>query len=178
MKLNCLNTAVSLLLSVASIGAIAQPQITREQVKAELREAIRTGHIADGEDGRTRYERNPSAYPAHAVVVGKTRDEVKAELFEAIRTGDITDGSYEGLTRYERYPGAYPAHTVVAGKTRDQVKAELAEAIRTGDIALGESSLKLNEQHPGRYPKAASPTLPSQASVHAAGPLVQNPQLR
>ena len=42
---------------------------------------------------------------------------------------------------------------VFAGVTRKQVKAELAEAIRTGDImAGGESSLKLNELHPNRYP--------------------------
>lgn len=46
-------------------------------------------------------------------------------------------------------------------KTRAQVRAELAEAIRTGDIVVGESSLKLNERHPHRYPafpKAAGKT--------------------
>jgi hypothetical protein len=92
MKLNRTTTALSLLLSVLSVGAIAQPQVTREQVKAELREAIRTGDISDGYESLTRYERNPGAYPAHAAVAGKTRDEVKAELAEAIRTGDIVVG--------------------------------------------------------------------------------------
>jgi ribosomal protein L30E len=177
MKLNRSTVALSLLLSVLSIGATAQPQITREQVKAELREAIRTGDIGDGYEGLTRYERNPSAYPARPVVVGKSRDQVKAELREAIRTGDIIDG-YESLTRYERNPGAYPAHTVVAGKTRDEVKAELTEAIRTGDIVVGESSLKLNELRPGRYPKASSTTQPGEAPVHAAGQAPQSLRMR
>ncbi len=40
-------------------------------------------------------------------------------------------------------------------KTRAEVKAELAEAIRTGDIVVGESSLKLNELFPHRYPAAS-----------------------
>ena len=40
-------------------------------------------------------------------------------------------------------------------KTRAEVKAELAEAIRTGDIVVGESSLKLNERFPHRYPAAS-----------------------
>jgi len=176
MKLNRTITA-SLLLSVLSVGAIAQPQITREQVKAELREAIRTGDIIDGYLGLTRYERNPSAYPARPVVAGKTRDQVKAELREAIRIGDITDG-YEGLTRYERNPSAYPARTVVAGRTRDEVKAELAEAIRTGDIVVGESSLKLNEQHPGRYPKAHALTRTNEALAHATSKTPETSQMR
>ena len=43
-----------------------------------------------------------------------------------------------------------------SGKSRAQVQAELAEAIRTGDIiAVGESSLKLNELYPHRYPAVA-----------------------
>jgi len=167
----------SLLLSVLSVGAIAHPQITRELVKAELVEAIRTGDIIDGEGGLTRYERNPSAYPARAVAAGKTRDQVKAELREAIRIGDITDG-YEGLTRYERNPSAYPARTLVAGKTRDEVKAELAEAIRTGDIVVGESSLKLNEQHPGRYPKAHALTRTNEALAHATSKTPETSHMR
>jgi ribosomal protein L30E len=176
MKFNRTITA-SLLLSVLSVGAIAQPQITREQVKAELQEAIRTGDIIEGEGSLTRYERNPSAYPARPVVVGKTRDQVKAELREAIRTGDIVDG-YEGLTRYERNPSAYPARTLVAGKTRDEVKAELAEAIRTGDIVFGESSLKLNEQQPGRYLKAPAVARTDEPAAHAANKAPETSQLR
>ena len=167
----------SLLLSVLNVGAIAQPQITREQVKAELREAIRTGDIIEGEAGLTRYERNPSAYPARPVVAGKTRDQVKAELREAIRTGDIVDG-YEGLTRYERNPSAYPARTVVAGRTREEVKAELAEAIRAGDMVVGESSLKLNEQFPGRYPKAPALARTKEDPAHVASGAPQASQLR
>lgn len=176
MKFNRTLTS-ALLLSAFSAGAIAQPLITREQVQAELREAIRTGSIVDGEDGLTRYERNPSAYPARPVVVGKTNEQVKIELREAIRTGDIVDGE-EGLTRFERNPSAYPARTAFAGKTRDAVKAELAEAIRTGDMVVGESSLKLNEQYPGRYPKANAVAQSGEASTHVAGQTPVNSGIR
>jgi hypothetical protein len=108
MKLNR-TTTLSVLLGALSFGAIAQPQppLTREQVQAELREAIRTGDIIDGYESRSRYERNPSAYPARPVVAGKTRDEVKAELAEAIRTGDIIYGE-TSMKLSERYPGTYP----------------------------------------------------------------------
>ncbi len=36
--------------------------------------------------------------------------------------------------------------------TREQVKADLAAAVLSGDIATGQSSLKLNELYPSRYP--------------------------
>jgi ribosomal protein L30E len=168
MKLNR-TTTLSVLLGALSFGAMAQsqPPLTREQVQAELREAIRTGDIIEGYSGLTRYELNPSAYPARPVVAGKTREQVNAELREAIRTGDIVDG-YESRSRYERNPGAYPARPVVAGKTRDEVKAELAEAVRTGDIIYGETSMKLSERYPGTYPKAKTLAQPNDAAVHAA----------
>ena len=55
-----------------------------------------------------------------------------------------------------------------APKTRAQVQAELLEAQRTGDIlAYGNSSKKLNELYPGRYPaKPAAPGL-ARAEVKA-----------
>lgn len=41
-----------------------------------------------------------------------------------------------------------------ASNTREQVRAELLEAQRTGDIiSAGETSQKLNELYPNRYPK-------------------------
>jgi ribosomal protein L30E len=133
MKLHRTLTS-ALLLGVLSAGAIAQPQVTREQVKAELREAIRSGDIIDG---------------------------------------------YESLSRYERNPSAYLARTAVAGKTRDDVKAELAEAIRTGEMAAGgESSLKLNEQYPGHYPKAKAVARAGAAPTHAAGQSPGDSRLR
>ncbi len=58
---------------------------TREQVKAELAEAIRTGDIEYGERGQKLNELFPGRYPAKPAVQGKTR----AELAEAIRTGQL-----------------------------------------------------------------------------------------
>lgn len=170
MKPNRTITTLPLLLSVIGFSAMAQPPITREQVQFELREAIRTGDIIEGDSSLTRYELNPGRYPAHPTVVGKTREQVQAELRDAIRTGDIIEGD-AGLTRYERNPGAYPVRPVAAGKTRGEVRAEFAEALRTGDVESGESSLKLNEQFPGRYLKvrAVNPISEAAAPIVLAG---------
>ena len=62
---------------------------TREQVKAELAEAIRTGDIVHCESGHKLNELFPGQYPAKPAVQGKTREQVKAELAEAIRTGQL-----------------------------------------------------------------------------------------
>ena len=63
---------------------------TREQVRAELMEAIRTGNMpANDETGRMLNEVNPSAYPPKPVVPCKTREQVRAELDEAKRTGNM-----------------------------------------------------------------------------------------
>jgi hypothetical protein len=58
------------------------------------------------------WQLNPSAFPAHTQVAGKTRDEVLAELAEAIRTGDIIGNAATGLTLREEFPQRY------AGKAR------------------------------------------------------------
>ena len=84
---------------------------TREQVKAELAEAQRTGDfIADFETGRKAYEIWPDQYPLHPTFKGKTRDQVKAELAEARRTGDFIANWESGQKAYELYPTQYPAH--------------------------------------------------------------------
>jgi len=151
-------TAITLAAAAFSAGQVfaadANAPKTREQVKAELTEAIRTGDIvADAEGGRKANEINPSLYPVKAVVQGKTREEVKAELAEAIRTGDIVAGVESGLKANEINPSLFPAKPLVQGKSRDEVKAELAEAIRTGDILAGGegSNQKLNQLDPVRY---------------------------
>ncbi len=147
-------SAGRVLATVALMGAasLAQAQgLTREQVKAELAEAIRTGDFVVGEQGMKAYEQWPGMYPARPVAIGKTRDEVKIELAEAIRNGDMIEGE-QGRTAYEMAPHRYPARPVVAGKTRDQVQAELAEAIRLGDAPLhGEDGLSPAERHPQRF---------------------------
>jgi len=64
---------------------------TRDQVRAELVEAQRTGDIqAFGDSGKKLNELYPSQYPAKAVAQGKTREQVRAELAQAQRSGEFT----------------------------------------------------------------------------------------
>jgi len=82
---------------------------TREQVKAELAEAIRTGDIlANDESGRKLNEVFPSQYDAQQAAGSKTRQQVKAELAEAIRTGDLLAGGDSGKKLNELFPHSYP----------------------------------------------------------------------
>lgn len=151
-------------LAIAAIGiattlSATAMGLTREQVQAELREAIRMGDLIVGEHGQTLREMYPSRYPARPVEVGKTRAQVRAELAEAIRTGDMVADADSGLKFNEINPSLYPAIASQPGKTRAQVRAELQEAIRTGDIlAGGEQGLKLNELFPHRYPRPTQTT--------------------
>lgn len=63
---------------------------TRDQVRAELVEAQRTGDIqAYNDSGKNLNELYPSQYPAKAVVQGKTREQVLAELVQAQRSGEF-----------------------------------------------------------------------------------------
>lgn len=153
--MNLTRTLGSLLL-LATFGTHANAQLTREQVKAELAEAIRSGDMpAGGESDLKLNQLSPARYPAKPSVAGKTREQVRAELAEALRAGDMVAGGESGLKLNELNPARYPAKTRYAGKTREQVKAELAEAIRTGDMpAGGESGLMLYEMYPQRYAKA------------------------
>ena len=89
-------TLSALILSVLALSAghaLAQDPSgtkTREQVRAELMEAIRTGNIpANDESGRMLNEVNPSAYPPKVEAPCKTREQVRAELAEARRTGNM-----------------------------------------------------------------------------------------
>ena len=72
-----------------ALAADASAPKTREQVKAELAEAVRTGNIIGNEQGQKLNEIYPGRYPAQAATAGKTREQVKAELAEAVRTGNI-----------------------------------------------------------------------------------------
>ena len=154
--MKALQTSLALVLaSTFAMGAAhAQSPLTREQVKAEYDEAVRTGDIlAPGDSGMKLNEMYPNRYPK-AVVGGKTRAQVVAEYEAAVRSGDILAPGDSGMKENERYPQRYPAAQVVAGKTREQVRAEYDEAVRTGDIlAPGDGGLKLNEEFPQRYAK-------------------------
>jgi len=61
-----------------------------------------------------------------------------------------------GQPRYDQTIGVNPPTAFASSKTVQQVRIELAEAQRTGDILAnrggGDSTAKLNQLYPGRYP--------------------------
>lgn len=153
--------AVTIALALATLGAtyanaadLSATGKTREQVRAELSAAQRSGDIAYGETGAKLNELFPGQYPVQPASQGLTRDQVKAELFAAQRNGDTIAYGEIGAKRNELFPGQYPAKLVNQGVTRDQIKMELFDALRSGDaLANGETGVKLNELFPSRYSK-------------------------
>ena len=67
-----------------AIAADNQAGKTREQVRAELAEAVRTGDMpAISMTSQKLNELYPNQYPAKPLVTGKTREQVQAELQQA-----------------------------------------------------------------------------------------------
>lgn len=128
----------------ASTSLMAQtpPGKTREQVRQELMEAVRTGNIpCNDESGRLMREVYPSRYPQPPAVEAKTREQVKQELEEAIRTGSIQCNNESGnYTAREINPSRYPPAPANPGKTREAVREELRDAIRTGTMPKASES--------------------------------------
>ena len=88
---------IALTLSTLAAGYASAADVgkTRDQVRAELVEAQRTGDIlAQGNSGKKLNELYPSQYPAKAVVQGNTRAQVLAELAEAKRSGEFEINSH------------------------------------------------------------------------------------
>lgn len=109
-------TAVTLAVAALSTGHALAADVSgpksRDQVRAELAEAQRTGHIlADGETGQMLKDLYPHRYPAAAATQAHTREQVRAELAEAQRTGNIVAGGESGKKLNELYPNRYPAAT-------------------------------------------------------------------
>lgn len=149
---------LALAVLAGSFAITAHAGLTREQVKAELMEAIRTGNMpANDESGLTDRELHPSRYPAvQASAAPLTRAQVLAQFEEARRTGDLYAPGESGLRLNELNPQAYPAKVAVAGRSRAEVQAELREALRTGNIlAGGEAGLLLKDMYPQRYANVA-----------------------
>ena len=134
--------------SAMLVGSPAFAQFTRDQVKAEFAEAVRTGDIMSNRGGQKLNERFPDRYPAKQAQSTLTREQVKAELAEAQRTGDMVVGQ-SGRKLNEIFPDRYPVQQPRSILTRDQVSAELIEAQRTGNYVMaGEESGLCNEVHP------------------------------
>lgn len=139
MKTSSYAAIIALSLSTLAAGYANAADVgkTRDQVRAELVEAQRTGDIlAQGNSGKLLNELYPAQYPAKAVAQGKTREQVLAELVEAQRTGDILAQGDTGKKLNELYPSQYPAKAVVQGNTRAQVLAELEQARLSGELAI------------------------------------------
>jgi len=142
------------ILSAAVSTAYAQQPLTREQVKAELAQAIHDGNVITGDSGETQAQLYPWAYPQASKAQGLTREQVLAELKRAQRDGDIEVGD-SGLTLAQLYPQEYPHPNAATALTREQVKAELARAIRDGDLPpTGDSEQTLAQQFPDVYAAA------------------------
>ena len=159
-------------LSALCVGAQAQTELTRQQVRSQWAQAVRSGDVAPAGEGMTLREMNPGRYATAPTLAAKTRAEVKAEYADAVRTGDIMAVGEIGLKLNELHPQAYAATAFAAnGKTREQVKFELAEAVRTGDMVEGETGMKLNELYPQRYAGARAANRLAQRT-NAAGSAV------
>ncbi|MDF3822993.1 DUF4148 domain-containing protein [Leptospira sp. 96542] len=144
--------ALAALLATPAFADTDAPAKTRDQVRAELSEAIRTGDMLANDDSNMKlFEQRPDLY-VHAAVAGKSRAQVQAELAAAVRTGDIVaQGSEGNQTLSEQRPDLYP-QVAATGKSRAEVRAELAEAVRSGDIVVGsEGNVTLNQIFPGFY---------------------------
>ena len=85
-RLSVVAIALSTLVAGHALAADPAAAKTREQVRAELAEAVRNGDlIADGETGARFNQLYPNRYPQPVVAQGKSREEVRADLVESRR---------------------------------------------------------------------------------------------
>lgn len=133
-----------------AVTAAGAQTLTREQVKAELNDALRSGNVvAAGQLGLKENEIHPELYQARAEKASKSRAQVRGELTQAQREGTLSWGQ-AGMTQREARPDLYPTQTASL-KTRAEVKAELADAIRHGDLVAGTTGMTYRELNPQRY---------------------------
>lgn len=125
--------AFATLVAGQAMAADIDTSVTREQVKAELVEAIQSGNVIVGESGARLNQVFPNNYPAQQSASNVSREQVKAELVEAIRSGNVVRGE-SSVRLNEAFPAKFPAERSVASKSREQVRAELAEAANAGQL--------------------------------------------
>ena len=102
-------TTIALVLASALIASTSFAGVTREQVRAELAAAVRSGDImAGGDSGLKLNELYPSDYPAKQVQASVTRQQVQAELATALRSGDYMVGGQIDDKCNELHPNMHP----------------------------------------------------------------------
>ena len=114
-----IQTTRNLLAAMGAAPLLASAQsapLTREQVRAELFQAIRSGDMmGSGESSKTLRQINPRAYPAQAATgAKKTREQVQQELGQAIKSGEMMAAGESGAKLNEIAPGRYPSQAVAA----------------------------------------------------------------
>ena len=150
MKFARTTSTLLLLAAFGVIGASAHAQsLTREQVKAELMEAIRTGDISAGGNSGA-YKLNelfPNEYPRSGTAKAMGAGQAAPAAAAPVRSSGAVPSGELGVPGQE-----YAQRT--GGKTREQVKAETLEAIRNGEIASGEMGQSPSQQNPQAYAKS------------------------
>lgn len=140
--------ALGVLALTASL-AHAHSALTRDQVRQELVDALRTGSLtAPGEAGLTLREQNPQRFAAsatgRALPVPKSRAEVVRELQAAQLAGELPLLGEQSAGSDGRALGAPPLRRMGHALTRAQVMADYREAARNGGLlGLGETGQQM-----------------------------------
>ena len=151
MKRNQLSVLAITLAGLVAGQAVAADTstVTREQVRAELAQAVRAGDVVVNNETGERLNARQSGRHA-SVGSAKSRAEVSAELAAATRAGWVVIDNQTGLMLKDLQPASRGQTTAAGGATREQVKAELAEAVRNGDVVVNNATgEKLNTLVPG-----------------------------
>jgi hypothetical protein len=123
-------------------NAFAQECATREQVQAELRQALRDETILSGDSSGAIALERAARHPAPPTVANPALErQVKVELADALRDETILSGDSSGAIALE-HAARHPAPPTVANAARQrQVQVELADALRNGTILSGDGTM-------------------------------------
>lgn len=127
-QLSAIAIAFSTLFAGQAMASDTAP-ITREQVKAEIVQAVNNGYNVVTESGHLAKDIFSSNYPTPQVE-SLTREQVRAELTETIASSNVI-ASESGQRANQVFSSNY-TQEASAGKSREEVRQELAEAIENG----------------------------------------------
>ncbi len=164
--------AAATLLAGSALAADASGPLTREQVRAQLAEAHRTGDIVvDVDTGLKLNQQYPDLFPKRAAAASTvSREQVRAELARASSRGEMVVDVDTGRTARQTWPDLYPQQPVMAQtRTRAEVRAELAEAERNGELVADvDTGVTYKQRYPQVYPLKARSIKPFSHTAQAA----------